>query len=76
MHQLQGEHTSKAGLAQEQKGGQKQAPVDTGLRDAVGPSRGNRENMQPQSYFRLYSHIAPHSTLFGGHDAGNGHIGG
>jgi len=27
--------------------------------------------MPPQSYLRLYYHIAPHSTLFGGHDAGN-----
>ena len=31
MHQLQGKHTSKAGLAQEEKGGQNQAPADTGL---------------------------------------------
>ena len=29
---------SKAGLAQEDKGGQSQAPADTGPRDAVGPS--------------------------------------
>jgi len=26
-------------------------------------------------YFRLYTHTAPYSTLFGGHDSGNGHIG-
>ena len=71
-----GEHTSQADLAQEDKGGQSQFPADTGPRDAVGPSGGNRENVPPQSYFRLYSHIGPHSTLFGGHDAGNGHIGG
>jgi len=44
MHQLQGEHTSKAGLAQEEKGGQSQAPADTGPRDAIGPSGGNRKN--------------------------------
>jgi len=75
MHQLQGEHTSKAGLAQEEKGGQNQAPADTGPRDAVGPSGGNRENLPPQSYFRLYTHIAPYSTLFRGHDAGNRHVG-
>ena len=30
--------TSKAGLAQEDKGGQSQFPADTGPRDAVGPS--------------------------------------
>jgi len=76
MHQLQGEQTSKADLAQEEKGGQNHAPADTGPRDAVGPSGGNRGNMPPQSYFRLHSHIAPHPTLFGGHDARNGHIGG
>jgi len=74
MHQVQGEHTSKAGLAQEEKGGQNQAPADTGPRDAVGPSIGNREHMPPQSYFKLCTHIAPHSRLFGGHDARNGHI--
>ena len=74
MHQLQGEHMSKAGLAQQEKGGQNQAPVDIGLRDAVGPSGDNRGKLPPQSYFRLYTHIASHSTLFGGHNAGNGHI--
>jgi len=35
MHQLQGEHTSKAGLAQEEEGGQNQAPADTGLCNTV-----------------------------------------
>ena len=32
------------------------------------------ENLPPQSYFRLYTHTAPYPTLFGGHDAGKGHI--
>jgi len=60
---LQGEHTSKAGLTQEEKGGQNQAPADAGPRDSVGPSGGNRENLPPQSYFRPYNHTAPYSTL-------------
>ena len=48
---------------------------DTGPRDAVGPSRRNRKNMPTKSHLRLHSHIAPHSTLFGGHDSRHGYIG-
>jgi len=40
----------------------------------VGPSGKNQTNLPPQSYFRLYTYTAPYSTLFGGHDTGNGHI--
>jgi len=76
MHRLQSEHTSKADLAQEEKGGKNQAPADTGPRNAFGSSGRNRENISTQSHFRLHSHIASHSTLFGGHDARNGYIGG
>ena len=76
MHRLQSEHTSEADLAQKEKGGKNQASADTGPRDALGSSRRNRENIPTQSHFRLHTHIVPHSTLSGGHDARNGYIGG
>jgi len=68
----------KANTLQRQASPKKKKGAKTKLQQTLGlgPSGGNRENIPPQSYFRLHSHIAPHPKLFGGYDAGNSHVGG
>jgi len=75
LHRLQSKPTSETDLAQEEKGGETQAPADIGHRDAFGSSGRNRKNIPSQS-LGLHRHTAPYSALFAGHNARDVYIGG